>query len=154
MNKRLATLALTTLVLLFASNLSANDEKKKEITKLEIPKKPVDEAQEDKPTKDTVKGGDKTKDKSSKPKKISLSTLKESYNIKRSNLHFPPYRCFIYHENGTETEIGTSSDLSIDFNIKKSLLNIGDTIVVTNALDVHIKHPIKKVIIEQIEIVK
>ena len=88
-------------------------------------------------------------------RQVPLASIKESYQISRKNLNFPPYRCFIYHDDGNETEIGTNNESFIDFKINKSLLKVGDTIVVTNKLDfIDDNHPIKKEIVEQIEILK
>lgn len=114
----------------------------------------VDDALEAKPIYDGTKGGGKSEDKVHDIN-ISLASINESYQISRKDLHFPPYRCFIYHDDGNETEIGTSNESFIDFKIKKSLLKIDDTIVVTNKLDFNDdNHPIKKEIVEQIEILK
>jgi len=144
--------------MLLSINTFADTDKTKEI--IDIDKKikggtsPVDEALEKKPIDDTIKGGGKSKDKVHDIN-ISLSNIKDSYLISRKNLNFPPYRCFIYHDDGNETEIGTSNESFINFKIKKSLLKVGDTIVVTNKLDyIDDDYPIKKEIVEQIEIVK
>jgi len=144
--------------MLLGTNIFANTDKTKELTEIEKKIKggttTVDEAFEKKPIEDSTKGGGKSKDKVHDIN-ISLASIKECYQISRKDLSFPPYRCFIYHDDGNETEIGTSNESFIDFKIKKSLLQVGDTIVVTNNLDFNDdNHPIKKEIVEQIEIVK
>jgi hypothetical protein len=157
MKKTILKLSLVSFML-FGTNTFADTDKTKEMT--EVDKKikggttTVDEALETKPINDGIKGGGKSKDKIHDIN-VSLASIKESYQISRKNLNFPPYRCFIYHDDGNETEIGTSNEFFIDFKINKSLLKVGDTIVVTNKLDfIDENHPIKKEIVEQIEILK
>ena len=144
--------------MLIGVNTFADTDKTKEMT--EIKKKikggttTIDEANENKPKENTIKGGGKSEDKLHDIN-ISLASIKESYTISSEDLKLPPYRCFIYHDDGSETEIGTSNKSSIDFKIKKSLLKVGDTIVVTNNININDDDfPIKKEIVEQIEIVK
>ena len=161
MKKQVIKLSVVGLILLLSANIYASNEK--EI--LEIKDRPVDDAvktvvKEDtiqykyKLKEDTIKGGDKLKDHYYDIK-ISLKSIKGSYKINRKDLLFPPYRCFIYHNGGKETEIGIIDKSSIYFEIKKSLLNVGDIILVTNKLDINSKNnPIKKMIIEEIEIKK
>ena len=143
--KTTTILKLTTLslMLLFTNNSWA-----KEITN---GKPIIDDAYGKKPKTDTIKGGDGLKDEY-KEKNISLSTLKSSYHIQRKDLLFPPYQCFIYHTDGKQTEIGTSNSTTIDFTIDKSLLTVGDTIVVTNRLNAI--NPLGKFVIEEIAIKK
>jgi len=157
MEKTILKLSLVGFMLLSINTFAVTD-KSKEIT--EVNKKitggsgTVDEAFEKKPIEDSTKGGGKSKDKVHDIN-ISLASIKESYQISRKDLSFPPYRCFIYHDEGNETEIGTSNESFIDFKIKKSLLQVDDTIVVTNNIDFNDdNYPIKKEIVEQIEIVK
>jgi hypothetical protein len=157
MKKTILKLSLVSFML-FGTNTFADTDKTKKMT--EVDKKikggttTVDEALETKPINDGIKGGGKSKDKIHDIN-VSLASIKESYQISRKNLNFPPYRCFIYHDDGNETEIGTSNEFFIDFKINKSLLKVGDTIVVTNKLDfIDENHPIKKEIVEQIEILK
>ena len=139
------------MMLLFVNGAYATNENKKPV---EIHEKPVDEALEHKPKEDSIKGGDKLKDKYHEAE-ISLSTIQDSYKLERSDLNFPPYKCFIYHPNKKITEIGTSNVSKINFKIKKSLLKIGDIIVVTNSLNViHKDNPFGKFVIEAIQVVK
>lgn len=139
------------MMLLFVNGAYATNENKKPV---EIHEKPVDEALENKPKEDSIKGGDKLKDKYH-DEKISLSSIKDNYKIERNDLNFPPYKCFIYHPNTKTTEIGTSDASKIDFKIKKSLLKIGDIILVTNSLNVtNPNNPFGKFIVEEIEVVK
>ena len=144
MKKQILKLSMLGLMLLFLNTAYGIDENKK----------PVDEALEYTPKEDTIKGGDKLTD-SYNDEKISLSNIDKNYIIERKDLNFPPYKCFIYHLDGTETEIGTINDSKINFKIKKSLLSVGDIILVTNLLDVtDKKNPFKKFIIEEVEIVE
>lgn len=153
MNKTLLKLSSVSLILLLLStNSFAEDEKKKDIAKTEKSdgKRPVDDADKKKPKEDNIKGGDKVKDKEVNAT-IKLSSIKNHYTIKRSGLHYPPYRCFIYR-NGKETDIGTSQETSFTFKVDKSLLNVGDEILITNRLDS--VRPLPKEIIHDVEIVK
>ena len=84
-------------------------------------------------------------------KKIKLSSIKSHYTIQRSGLHYPPYRFFIYR-NKKETEIGTSQETSFTFKVDKSLLKVGDEILITNRLDS--TDPLTKAIIHDVAIVK
>ena len=150
MKKQVIKLSVVGLILLLSANIYASNEK--EI--LEIKDRPVDDAVKTVVKEDTIKGGDKLEDHYYDIK-ISLKSIKGSYKINRKDLLFPPYRCFIYHNGGKETEIGIIDKSSIYFEIKKSLLNVGDIILVTNKLDINSKNnPIKKMIIEEIEIKK
>jgi len=150
MKKQVIKLSVVGLILLLSANIYASNEK--EI--LEIKDRPVDDAVKTVVKEDTIKGGDKLEDHYYDIK-ISLKSIKGSYKISRKDLLFPPYRCFIYHNGGKETEIGIIDKSSIYFEIKKSLLNVGDIILVTNKLDINSKNnPIKKMIIEEIEIKK
>lgn len=150
MKKQVIKLSVVGLILLLSANIYASNEK--EI--LEIKDRPVDDAVKTVVKEDTIKGGDKLEDHYYDIK-ISLKSIKGSYKISRKDLLFPPYRCFIYHNGGKETEIGIIDKSSIYFEIKKSLLNVGDIILVTNKLDIDSKNnPIKKMIIEEIEIKK
>jgi len=150
MKKQAIKLSVVGLILLLSANIYASNEK--EI--LEIKDRPVDDAVKTVVKEDTIKGGDKLEDHYYDIK-ISLKSIKGSYKINRKDLLFPPYRCFIYHNGGKETEIGIIDKSSIYFEIKKSLLNVGDIILVTNKLDINSKNnPIKKMIIEEIEIKK
>lgn len=150
MKKQVIKLSVVGLILLLSANIYASNEK--EI--LEIKDRPVDDAVKTVVKEDTIKGGDKLEDHYYDIK-ISLKSIKGSYKISRKDLLFPPYRCFIYHNGGKETEIGIIDKSSIYFEIKKSLLNVGDIILVTNKLDINSKNnPIKKMIIEEIEITK
>ena len=150
MTPSLIKLSTLSIIILLTNNIFANEETKKNPIIIKSSTKPVDEADKLKPKKDKIKGGEKLKDKAVKHL-IKLSDIKEHYQIKRSGLHFPPYRCFIY-SNGKEIEIGVINKKTIDFKIKQSLLKIGDIILVTNKLDIQSKSPIKKVIIEEIEV--
>jgi len=149
MNKKIVKLSI--LVLLLTHVSYATNENK---NPTEVNEKPVDEALEHKPKEDSIKGGDKLKDKYHEAE-ISLSTIEDSYKLERSDLNFPPYKCFIYHPNTKITEIGTSNSSKIDFEIKKSLLKDRDIIVVTNSLNViHKDNPFGKFVIEAIQVVK
>ena len=149
MNKKIVKLSI--LVLLLTHATYATNENK---NPTEVNEKPVDEALEHKPKKDTIKGSDKLTDKYHEAE-ISLSSIKGNYKIERNDLNFPPYKCFIYHPNTKITEIGTSNASKINFKIKKSLLKIGDIIVVTNSLNViHKDNPFGKFVIEAIQVVK
>ena len=145
--KTTTILKLTTLslMLLFTNNSWA-----KEITN---GKPIIDDAHGKKDKEDTPKGGDGLKDEY-RDKNISLSTLKSSYHIQRKDLLFPPYRCFIYHADDKQTEISTSNSTTIDFTINKSLLTVGDIILVTNSIDVESINSVKKLVIEEISIRK
>jgi len=154
MNKTLLKLSfISVILLLFTSYSFADDKNKKEVTKTEKSDggRPVDDAGEKKPKEDYPKGGDKIKDKEENAT-IKLSNIKNQFIIKRSELHYPPYRCFIYHPSGKETDIGTSNKVSFTFKINKSLLSIGDEILITNRLDS--TGPLTKEIIHDIEIIK
>jgi len=146
MIKNILKLSTAILMLLFVSNsyvsATANDGK---IT--------VDEAQSQIPNPDTIKGGDDIKDKYI-DRNVSLSSIEKFYVIERENLLFPPYRCFIYHPKGNETDIGIIDNVTINFSIDKSRLNIGDIILVTNEQEVKSNNPIKQFIIEEVTIIK
>lgn len=146
MKKNIVKLSLLSLMLLFVGSVYASDEKK-DIG--EVKDRPVDDAIKTVVKEDTIKGGDKIID-SYHSEKISLSTIDKVYQIKRNNLNFPPYRCFIYHTNKKITEIGITNGSKIDFKIKKSLLSEGDIIIVTNKLVVK-SNPFGKFILEEIE---
>lgn len=150
MKKKIVKLSTIGLILLFTHGTYATEKTNMD----EKEKKPVDEALEHKPKEDTIKGGGKLKDKYHNTT-VSLSSIENSYQIKRSDLHFPPYKCYIYHSNTQTTKIGISKESEIKFEIDKSLLNIGDIIVVTNSLNVNNKNnPFGKFIVEEIEIVE
>jgi len=154
MNKILLKLSFISVILLLLTIYSFADDKKKEVTKTEKSdeKRPVDDAGENKPKEDYPKGGDKIKDKEVNTT-IKLSSIKKQFTIKRSGLHYPPYKCFIYHHSsGKETDIGTSNKVSFTFKINKSLLSIGDEILITNRLDS--TGPLTKEIIHDVEIIK
>lgn len=135
------------LVFLFIGNIYASNETK---NTEEVKNRPVDDAIKTVVKEDSIKGGDKLKD-SYHYEKVSLLSLDKVYQIKRDNLNFPPYKCFIYDSKENQIEIGTVNDSKIDFKIQKSLLSVGDTIIVTNKLEVK-SNPFGKFIIEEIEI--
>ena len=164
MNRQIIKLSIAGLIFLLSANIYASNEKEMLEVKdrpiddakemIEVKDRPVDDAKEMLVKADTIKGGDASKDHYHEIK-ISLKSIKEGYQISRKDLLFPPYRCFIYHDGGTETEIETSNTSVIDFKVNKSLLTGGDYILVTNALDVKDKNnPIKKFVIEEILILK
>ena len=156
MNKTLLKLSSVSLILfLLTGNIFANDEKKKEPTKTEKANepRPVDDATKQKPKEDYPKGGDKVEDEEDNNVTVKLSTINKYYIIKRSGLHYPPYRCLVYHKDGTQITIGTSKQKSFTFTIKKSLLKIGDEIIITSHLDTQGKS-IKKKIIHDVEIIE
>ena len=151
MNKTLLKLSSVTLILLLlGTNSFAEDEKKKDITiikKLDDGRT-VDDAVAQTKEEDTIKGGDKLKDEEVNAT-IKLSSIKNNVSIERSGLNYPPYRCFIYR-NGKEIDIGTTQETSFTFTIDKSLLKVGDEILITNRLDS--TGSISKKIIHDIEI--
>jgi len=127
--------------ILIASGLIASDTKKPPV---------IDEAQQNKPKEDTIKGGDKIKDISN-DKNISLANIKSVYTIKRKGLNFPPYKCYVYHADKSSTQIGTIDKSVISFTIKKSQLAVGDTIIVENSEDTG-DNKFPKFIIEWVEV--
>ena len=144
MNKMIVKLSLLSFMLFVTNNALAS----------EGDKKPVDEAMSIKVPKDTIKGGDKLED-DYKGTKVSLSSLEKVHEIKRENLHFPPYRCFVYHSKDKQTEIGKMNDSTIEFKINKSLLSVGDIILVLNSQNVKSKtNPFGKFIVEEILVVE
>ena len=149
MKKNIVKLSLLSLMLLFVGSAYASE--KKDIG--EVKDRPVDDAVKTVVKEDTIKGGGKLEDTYHDDKKILLSTVNKVYHVKRNNLHFPPYKCYIYHTNKKITEIGTINDFKIDFKIKKSLLSVGDIIVVTNKLVVR-GNPFGKLVIEEIKVLK
>jgi len=150
MNRQMVKLSIVGLIILLSSNIYASSEKEM----LEVKDRPVDDAKEMLVKADTIKGGGKLKDHYHDIK-ISLKSIKESYQISRKDLLFPPYRCFIYHDGGKETEIGTSNTSVINFKINKSLLSVGDTILLTNNQNSENENnPIKKIVVEEILILK
>ena len=155
MQKTVLKLTLLIGFVLIGSNLVASDDKVKGVEKISKVKKPpiVDEAQKDKPKEDSVKGGGKSKDISNESN-ISLSTIKDVYQIKREGLKNPPYRCYIYHADKSKSEIGIIDDSTISFTINKSKLVVGDTIVVTNSQKMKKDKEFPKFIIEWVEVQK
>ena len=147
MNKMLLNLTITSFMLL-STTLYADNKNTKAIDTKE---KPVDEALENKPKEDSVKGGEKKKDEPSPDKIIVLKDLEKNYNVSKKGLNLPPYRCFIYHADKNSSEIGISNALAFSFTINKSQLVVGDTIVVTNNQDTDNKD-IPKFIIEWVEV--
>jgi len=147
MKRNIVKLNLLGLMFLLIGNVYASNEKN-----IEVKDRPVDDAIKTIVKEDTIKGGDKLQD-SYHEEKISLSTIDKIYQIKRDNLYFPPYRCFIYHKNEKITEIGIINDSKIDFQIKKSLLSEGDYILVTSNLKVK-GNPFGKFVVEEIEVLK
>jgi len=91
--KRNIKLSLLGLMFLVVGSVYASNEKNIE----EVKDRPVDDAVKTVVKEDTIKGGDKLQD-SYHEAKISLSTIDKVYQIKRDNLYFPPYKCFIYHK--------------------------------------------------------
>ena len=144
------------LIFLFVGSIYASDEKKDipidDANKIVVKAIPVDDAVKTVVKEDSIKGGDKLED-SYNDEKILLSTIDKVYQLKRDNLYFPPYRCFIYHTNEKITKIGTINNSKIDFKIQKSLLSVGDIIVVTNNLVVK-GNPFGQVVVEEIEILE
>jgi len=156
MKKMILKLSLVSFLLLLGTDVSANNDKTKEITEIDKKIKGgtiVDEAFETKPIIDTIKGGGKPKDIANDTN-ISLASIKENYQISRKDLNYPPYRCYIYHANKSSSEIGVSHDSNISFTIEKSQLIEGDTIVVTNNQTVKGNKNFPMFIIEWIEIKK
>jgi len=153
MKKTIFKLSLVSAVVLFTGNLFADNDKMKEITETHAKIKPtiVDEAHEKLPKISPIKSGGESEDIANDAN-VSLSILKESYQISRKDLFFPPYRCFIYTSKKKQIDIGISDKTTIDFKIDKSSLSVGDTIVVTNSLDNN--SFFGKFIIEWIEIKK
>jgi hypothetical protein len=149
MKKNIVKLSFLSLIFLFTESIYASDEIK-DIG--EVKDRPVDDAIKIVVKEDTIKGGDKLKD-SYHDEKVSLSTIDKVYQIERDNLYFPPYRCLIYHSNEKITEIGIMNDSKINFKIPKSLLSVGDIIVVTNKLVVR-GNPFGQFLVEEIEILK
>jgi hypothetical protein len=142
MNKMLLNLTLTSFMLL-STTLYADNKNTKAIDTKE---KPVDEALEHKPKEDSVKGGEKKRDKQHEDE-ISLKDLGKTYQINRKGLNYPPYRCYIYHADKSRSQIGIINSRTISFTINKSQLKVGDTIVVANNQDTgdknHPKNPIE-----------
>jgi len=147
MNRKIIQLSVVSLMLLFVGDIYANDEKK---TTLEVKDRPVDDAVKTVVKEDSIKGGEKKKDKQHQDN-ILLKELGKTYQINRKGLNYPPYRCYIYHADKSSSEIGIIDGSTISFTINKSQLVIGDTIVVTNNQDTGDKN-YPKMPIEWIEI--
>jgi len=146
MKKTILSLTVAIGAIFIGNNLIANNTKKPPI---------VDEAQQNKPKEDSVKGAEKKEVKEDKlnDKNVSLSTIKDVYKIRRKGLNEPPYRCYIYHADKSSSEIGVINSSTILFTINKSQLVVGDTIVVTNSEDTD-NGDFPKFIIEWVEVKK
>jgi len=147
MKRKIIQLSVVSLMLLFVGNIYANDDKK---ATLEVKDRPVDDAVKTVVKEDSIKGGEKKKDKQHQDN-ILLKELGKTYQINRKGLNYPPYRCYIYHADKSSSEIGIIDGSSISFTINKSQLAEGDTIIVTNNQDTGDKN-YPKMIIEWIEV--
>ncbi len=120
--------------------------------------KPVDEGQKNTPIEDKIKGSRKVNNKY-QFKKVSLSKItKDNYIIKREHLSHSPFTCL--HYNGKTKKLTilakeSNRAHSIHFKVKKSILNVGDEIIVVNDVDAKKKNmPLGKKIIIEIEIIE
>jgi len=121
-------------------------------------KKPVDEGQKSNPKEDKIKGSEK-KDNKYQFKKVSLSKIiKDIYIVKREYLSHSPFTCL--HYNGKTKKLTTlakesNTAHSFYFKVKKSILKVGDEIIIVNDVDAKKKNmPLGKKIIIEIEIIK
>ena len=147
-------IVLSLMALLTIDSFADESKTKKENLKIvEVKEKPVDEALENSPKEDTIKGGGKVED-TYHYKEIFLSKIDKNYRIIRENLHFPPYRCFIYHSNNGSQEdiIKDINSSKIDITIPKDKLKVGDRIFIINNLEAN--NIFKKFVVEEIEIIK
>ena len=119
--------------------------------------KPVDEGQKNTPVKDTIKGA-KDINNSYEYQAKSLEKMKSIYTIKRKDITYAPFT--LLHYNGKDGNITTlkvekSSVNSINFNVEKSILEVGDRILVINNKNSSNKYaPKGKEVIVEVEITK
>ena len=119
--------------------------------------KPVDEGQKLVHQEDTIKGSEDINNSYEYHEK-SLEKMKNTFTVRRKNISHPPFT--LLKENGTDGKITTlkiekSSLNSVNFSVKKSLLNVGDRVlVINNKKSDNEDAPNGKEVIIEIEIIK
>ena len=119
--------------------------------------KPVDEGQKLVHQEDTIKGSEDINNSYEYHEK-SFKTMKSTFTIRRKDISHAPFTLLHYDGkdgNITTLKIEKSNVNSVNFNIKKSILKVGDRVlVINNKKSDNEDAPKGKEVIIEIEIIK
>jgi len=119
--------------------------------------KPVDEGQKLVHQEDTIKGSEDINNSYEYHEK-SFKTMKSTFTIRRKDISHAPFTLLHYDGkdgNITTLKIEKSNVNSVNFNIKKSILKVGDRVlVINNKKSDNEDAPNGKEVIIEIEIIK
>ena len=118
--------------------------------------KPVDEGQKLVHQEDTTKGAEDVNNSYEYQEK-SLDKMKNHFTIRRKDINHAPFTLLHYNKDGniTTLKVEKKNRNSVNFNVKKSILKVGDRVLVINNKNSKNKHaPKGKEVIIEIEISK